>query len=277
MCKRKDPTDPLVKRCLETYNVNLLPLPRQRAVPGELYIQTGRKVKATSGSISRVIEPDVVLPEPYTEALPDMTGVASEAVDRKVGLGLLGNFLAAIGVPPGIVDDVKVGYQHSSTARVAFEFDDVTRESIDPFAIGSALVDHRFKHHPWVREGNRYLVAAGFVRSPSITIQAQDETLRAVDLGAGLVKVLEASAAVSAEQSGEGKIVVRGEQPLAIAVELYELRWDDEMQSFQMGGQREPVALVRGREVAPEPAFPAEDDEALLVVEDLEDEVAAVS
>jgi hypothetical protein len=129
-------------------------------------------VKATSGLISEVVEPEVLLPEPFNEPLPQMAGVASDSVETEFGLSLAGNFLAAVGVPPGVIDDLKVGYRRSATARVAFQFDDVTRDSIDPLAIGSALIDHRFKKHPWIHEDNRYFVAAGFVRSPSMSIRA---------------------------------------------------------------------------------------------------------
>lgn len=269
MCKRKNPTDPLVRRFLETYNVNLLPLPRKNATPGEIYVQTGRKVKAAPGGMSELIEPAVELPAPVSEQLPDMRGVVSKKVERDFGLGLLGNFLVAVGVPPGIVDNVKAGYKQSGTAKVAFEFDEVTRDVLDPLAIGSALVDHRFKRHPWVSEGNRYFVAAGFVRSPSITIQAEDASQHGVELGVEALKVLEASGAVSAEQAGEGTVVYKdaGAGSLAIGAELYELSWDDE-HGFLMGGQKGPVGLARGRRTPPPAAFPAPDDEALLEIED---------
>jgi len=266
MCKRSDPSDALVRRMLKLYNVNLLPLPRRSAEPGELYIQTGRKVKATSGSINAVIEPEVDLPEPYVEPLPDLTGVATEAVGADLGLSLLGNFLTAIGVPPGVVDEVKVGYRRSSTAHVKFQFEQVTRSSLDPFTIGTALIGHHFKAHPWIRDGNRYYAAAGFLRSSSISIVAQDSSSRTVELGAGVMTVLDATAEVTAEQGGDGTMAYRGADPLAIAVELYKLEYDDE-DGFRMGSQGKPVALMRGRDAPPEPDFPAEDDEALLYVE----------
>jgi hypothetical protein len=274
MCKRKDPADPLVRRFLKTYNVNLLPLPRRRAFPGELYIQSDRKVKATSGSINEVVEPDVVLPRAFSEPLPDLSGVASQAVEADLGLGLLANFLVAAGVPPGVVDEVRLGYRRSATARVAFEFSGVTRDSIDPFSIGTALIDHRLKRHPWVQPDSRYYVAAGFVRAPSISIHAHDGRRHAVELGAGVLTALEGSVAVSTERAGEGVLSYRGDESLAIGVELYELRYD-EQDGFRMGGQRQPVGLMRGRDIPPAADFPAEDDEALLVVEDLEPSPAA--
>jgi hypothetical protein len=266
MCKRKAPTDPLVRRFLKSYGVNLLPLPRRNAVPGELYIKTGPKVKATSGLMSEVIEPDVQLPAAYPEPLPKLKGVASNAVDWEFGLGLAGNFLTTLGVPPGVIDDVKAGYKDSSTARVSFQFDDVTRESIDPFAIGTALIGHRFKQHPWIRDGSKYYVAAGFVLAKSMSLSAQDADTYAVDVGAGVIKLLDAKAKVSVERTGDGTLAYRGTESLAIGVELYELEYD-RTDGFRMGGQLEPVDLQRGRDNPWNPSFPADDDEALLYVE----------
>ena len=56
MCKRRSPTDPLVRRFLQSYGVNLLPLPRRGAEPGELYVQTGRKVKVHSKAGELLVE-----------------------------------------------------------------------------------------------------------------------------------------------------------------------------------------------------------------------------
>lgn len=270
MCKRKNPTDPLVRRFLQSYGVNLLPLPRRGAEPGELYVQTGRKVKATPGGISEVIEPDVRLPDSFTEPLPDMEGKASSSIDANFGLGLAGNFLAMVGLPPGVIDDVKLGYERSSTASVSFAFHDVTRCSIDPLAIGTQLIGRRFKQHPMIHDGNRYFVAASFVRSPAISIHAEDASAQSLEVGAGVAKLVDGEAGVSVNRAGDGTLTYRGQESLAIGVELYELEFD-EQRGFLMGGQREPVALQRARDLPPDPAFPAEDDEALLYVEGPED------
>lgn len=271
MCTRKNPTDPLVREFLKTYSINLLPLPRRVARPGELYVKTGKKVKATPGWINELIEPDVDLPEPYLEDLPDLSGVVSETVNVDFGLTLLGNFLAGLGIPPGVIDKVKLGYHRKQTAQVAFQFSDVARESIDPFTIGSALIDRRFKQHPWVHEGNRYYVAAAFVSSNSIVVHAKDTGSNAVEVGAGVLSALDADARVCTEHAGEGAMAYRGQEPLAIGVELYDLEYDAERDAFLMGSQKEPVTLMRGKEGELTPAFPAEDDEALLEVEEPEE------
>jgi hypothetical protein len=270
MCNRRNPTDPLVREFLQTYSINLLPLPRLRARPGELYIKTGRKVKATPGWLDEVIEPAVELPEPYDEPLPDLSGVVSETVDLDFGLKLLGNFLAVLGIPPGIIDNVKLGYKHKQTERVAFQFSEVSRQTVDPVTIGSALIGHQFRSpHPWIRPGNQYFVAAAFVRSPSITVHATDAANGAIEVGAGVASALDADVGVTAEHAGEGKVRYRGKDRLAIGAELYELSYDADAKSFLMGAQKQPVALMRGKAVAPAPAFPGDDDEALLEVEDL--------
>jgi len=275
MCKRSNPTDPLVRRFLQTYNLNLLPLPRPVARPGELYVKTAGKVKATPGRIDALIEPEVDLPEPYSEQLPDLSGVVSETVEVDFGLGLLANFLAVLGIAPGIIDKVKLGYRDKRSAQLAFQFANVERDSIDPFTIGSTLIGHRFKDHPWVRPGNEYYVAAAFVRSRSIVVHAKDSSSAAVDLGAGLLSAFDGDASVTAQRAGGGAIAYHGQRSLAIGVELYSLEYDEQAGSFLMGGQKRPVALLRGRERELTPAFPAEHDEALLEIGELEQAGAA--
>ncbi len=275
MCKRTNPTDPLVRKFLQTYNINLLPLPRAVARPGELYVKTAGKVKATPGWIGELVEPEVDLDDAYSEKLPDLNGVVSETVGVDFGLTLLANFLIVLGIPPGIIDKVKLGYHHKRADKVAFQFANVTRESIDPFTIGSALIDHRLKNHPWVRPGNQYYVAAAFVRSRSIVVHAKDSSSRSVDVGAGLVGTVDADAGVTAERAGDGAMDYHGKKSLAIGVELYDLEYDTDDGTFLMGAQRRPVGLMHAKDNELAPAFPAEDDEALLEIGELEEPAAA--
>jgi hypothetical protein len=275
MCKRKNPTDPLVREFLQTYSINLLPLPRQHARPGELYIKTAGTVKATPGWINEIIEPEVELPEPFGETLPSLSGVVSEMVDANFGLKLLENFLFALGIPPGILDNVKLGYHKTNTTQVAFQFNDVSRQSIDPFTIGGGLIGRRLRPNPFVQEGNQYYVAAAFVWSPSIVVHARDAACTEVDLGAGLIGAVDADAGVKAERAADGAMTYKGREPVAFGVELYDLEYDSDRQSFLMGTQKQPVALMRGRRTKPTPAFPAENDEALLTVEEFEPAAAS--
>lgn len=268
MCKRRNPTDPLVREFLEEYSINLLPLPREGARPGELYVKTGRKVKAAPGWIDELIEPALALPDPYPEDLPELSGFVSNSVSTDFGLSLLGSFLSALGVPPGIINKVKIGYKDSHAEQVSFQFSDVTRSSIDPFTIGSALINHRFKKHPWVRKGNRYYVAAAFMFSPAIVVHAQESATDGLEAEVGVATLFDVGGDVSAKRTGKTGITYSGKSPLAIGVELYDLEYDTDGQTFLMGAQKEPVALMRGRQGELKAAFPADDDEALLAIED---------
>lgn len=273
MCKRRQShRDPLVDLFLRKYKVNLLPLPIETAQCGQLYVQRpAATLGAVPGSIAELVTPAVTLPEPSIgEQLADVAGERSSGVPVKLGLKLLGNFLTALGVPPRLIDNVHAGYEHSVSHTLHFAFRDATRDAMDPFSIGTALIDHRFNAgHPWVGPGNRYFISAGVIRSGSISIDAEDERSDQVDLGLEALKLAGLDASISVQRHESGTMTYGGDKRLAIGVELYDLRFDDAAGKFTMGDGNVAVDLRRGVEVELVPAFPAGDDEALLEVETL--------
>jgi hypothetical protein len=263
MCKRST-ADPLVRLFLDRYHLNLLPVPRERAACGQLYVKRGRAVSAP-GDVRELFEPAVELPPVLPdEVLADIAGTLSEKVTVKVGLSLLESFLVALGAA-GVVDKVKAGYQRSSASGARFRFADATRDSMDPLSLGTAFLDRRFiRRHAFVAPENRYYIVGAVVRTPSISILVEDQTSNAVDLGAEAMAVLDAEASVSAERLETGEIRYAGGKRLAIGVELYELRFDEGEQRLEMLTPEDVVDLRRGRPVAPSPVFLGEDDDAML-------------
>jgi hypothetical protein len=281
MCKRsRRRDDPLVDLFLSRYKLNLLPLPLKTAACGQVYVQRPHaRLGAVPGSIAELVTPKVVLPavDP-DEPLPDVAGERSSEVSLKLGLKLLGNFLLALGAAPAILDDLHAGYERSRATAVRFAFREATRDSMDPFSIGTALIDHTWiEQHPWVGVGNSYFVSAGVVRSKSISIETDAGSSAALDLGLDALSVAGADAGLSCKRHESGAVTYKGREPLAIAVELYDLRYNTELGKFEMGLEDVSGALRRGAEVELEPAFPAEDDEALLEVEELLEDASLAS
>src|SRR4051812_34524527 len=157
MCKRTT-RDPLVRTFLDEYGLNLLRIPREGADCGDLYVREGGRVSAP-GRLAELLEPKLELPSVQRgETLASLRGQFSDRVDLDAGLGLLQSFFAAVGAG-GVVDNVKAGYKRSRGRALRFCFPQATRDSVDPFALGSALIDKRFKErHPFVRPGNEYFV-----------------------------------------------------------------------------------------------------------------------
>jgi hypothetical protein len=263
MCKR-DTDDPLVRKFLDDYGVNLLRLPRENASCGDLYVKNGRRVSAP-GDLRGLLDPPPELP-PVTagEKLADLAGTISKKISFEVGIGVLEAFLAALGAA-GIVDKLKAELGRSRDSGLRFRFLQATRDSIDPIALGNAFFGSAFKtDHPLVSANSEFYVVGGVVRTPSISVALEDRQSHTVDLGAEVLHAVSADANVTVEREDTGEVTYRGRKPLAIGVELYSLHYDVDRKKFEMAPSDRALAL-RGRPLPPPPpALFAEDDEALL-------------
>lgn len=268
---RRDTTDKLIRQFLDDYQVNLLSMPGRRVGCGSVYIKAGKRITAP-GLLSEIIEPELTLEEPFPEDdLPDLSGSWSDSVSLSFGITLLGNFLTALGVG-GLVDKLQASVKETSARNIAFRFKKVSRESLSPAGLGTALVGHHFKPgHAWVHAGNQYFAVASVLRSASISIQGRDKQDTAVGLGAGLATVADADANVQVQEEDDHALTYHGHKPLAIAVELYELRWDAGRQELVFQTQRGPLRILGLREdEPPDPVFAGDNEDAFIEVEELE-------
>lgn len=255
MCTRKSP-DPLVRAFLDRYGLNLLSIPRKNVMCGDLYVASGALV-STPGSLSRLLVPAPVLPAPVTgEELADLTGVVSKAVSGDLGFGVLKNFLSALGAL-GLMSSLKAAYQSNNTSAIHFRFRDATRDYVDPMALGTAIKHSRFdRTHPFVADDNNYFLVAGVVRTPSISIVAEDARENAVNIDVGALKLAAANAGVDLKHTATGEVTYAGQEKLAIGVELYELVHDKEQDRLLLKIPKKPPRTLRGsRQRAVPPAF----------------------
>jgi hypothetical protein len=264
MCKRNT-TDPLVRTFLDDYGLNLLRIPRAGADCGDLYVKRGRAVSAP-GRLLELLEPELELPAVARgETLANLSGTFSSRFDLEVGLGLLESFFIAMGAG-GLVDKVKVGYQRGSGRALRFRFQDATRDSVDPLALGSALIGKRFRTlHPFVSSENEYFVVGAVVRTPSVSVTLEDQRSRAVELDAGVLTFVNAHARVSAARERRGEVTFGGHSPLAMGVELYELSYDERARRLEMRTAEDALPL-RAKPSPLRPAFVADEDDVLLDV-----------
>jgi hypothetical protein len=261
MCKRQT-NDPLVRLFLDEWRLNPLAVPRERAEPGDIWLKRSRQVVGPL-ELEPLLEAPVALPDADpTERLGDLNGTSSHAYELKVGLGLLGAFLTALGAGAA-VQKVEAGYERNRARTVSVRFSGVTRDAIDAGRLGRALSAARFdERHALAKEGDRRFVAAAVVRAPSLAIRAQDERKSTVTLEADVVAAVNAHASTTARTSEDGEVTYTGTSPLAIGVELYELsRREDGTLSMGLPGAAEFRA---GRRLPPAPAFIGDDDEALI-------------
>jgi len=269
MCRR-DTNDVLIRRFLDRYQVNLLSMPGRRVQCGSVYIKEGGRL-AAPGSLNDIVEPKITLEKPFVEdQLPDLSGTWSDAVSVNVGLGLMENFLTAIGAV-GVIDELRASVRRSNTRNIAFRFEHVSRESLSATGLGAALAGRRLsRSNPWIREGNQYYAVAAVLRSRSLSIQGRDEQDSAVDLGAGLATVVDTEVGVEVQRKSESELVFSGRDALAIGVELYELRWHEDEQelAFHTVKGTLPLRGIEERE-PPDPVFIGDEENVLIAPEEL--------
>jgi hypothetical protein len=245
---RRNTSDPLLKAFLETYQLNLLAIPRRDAQVGDMYVESGNGTVSMPGSIQSYLVPEPKLPRPRTgeTMAKKILTKQTRALKLKIGLGLLESFFKAIGATIAL-GKIKAAYEKNGASMVRFQLKNVTRDSIDPGAFGKALIPCRLnKKHPFVRDGNRYYVTVGVVRSPSITVTAEGSDATDVSVEAEAVK-----GAVSAK----GKLSVKTEaEALAFGVELVELAYDENERRFLMSGMDRAIA-IRGKKAKPKKMF----------------------
>lgn len=270
MCRR-DTNDILIRKFLDRYQVNLLSMPGRRVQCGSVYIKEGKRLTAP-GSLNDIVEPPVTLGKPFAEDdLADLSGTWSGSVSLKAGIGLLHNFLTALGAA-GLIDQLRASVQQTNVRNIAFRFREVSRESLSPTGLGAALAGHRLaRSNPWVKDGNQYFAVAAVLRSRSISIQGRDNQDSGADLGVGVATVADADAGVRVERESGSEVTYSGQVTLAIGVELYELRWDDDRQELMFHTPRGPVRILGIREdEPPDPVFVGAEENAFIDAEELE-------
>jgi hypothetical protein len=264
MCKRTS-SDPLVRLVLDRYRVNLLSVPRRRAECGQVYIRNGRRV-STGVNVRWLVEPDVELPPVYAdEPLADLAAARSDAVDAGIGLRLLETFLAALGAG-AVATRVGAQYGNRGVARLRFRITGARMDSVDPGSLGLALHGRRLRSdQPLVRKGNEYFIATGVVRAPSISVVAEDERGRIIDVGAEVAPIVDGRAGVSSQVTGDGEVSYAGVEPLAVGLQLCELHLrDGERVAMHAQDPEDGVQLAKA--IPPRPVFVAPGEDVLLDV-----------
>ena len=170
--------DPLISHFLDKYGLHLLAQPRESVAVGDMYVHD-QKTKQVSmlGEITEFYKPPLELPTVNAgERLADTAGVVSKSVSTKVGLGLLTVILKALGAI-GFENSISASYKSRGTKGVKFRFAGATRDSLESILLmGRELVRRDLMHDlPLFENTYRYYLVSGVVRTPSISIIAEDE------------------------------------------------------------------------------------------------------
>jgi hypothetical protein len=257
----RNSSDPLLDSLLKKYHLNLLSVPRENALVGDLYMQENNSnVVSTPGNIINFLTPKFEIPVvKQNEQMADVSGQVSKDISGKAGFDFLEGFLEKLGAA-GIGAKIRGAYEGSKNNKILFGYPNPKRDSVDPFEFGTKLMGHSFiTDHPLYAEGRRYYVVTGVAKTNSLSIELQGDEKQALDLNANIAEIGNASGGFKLENNQTGKITYTGDKNLVFGVELYELKYPKDGQKFSMS-PTENAKLLRGRP-GDEPAFIGDPDD----------------
>jgi hypothetical protein len=230
-----DLNDPLLKAFYNTYHLNLLSLPREKASIGDIYIDDGRRI-SSPGNITYFLKGNerFELPPTSTEYLSEVTGIVSNNVAVGVGFSFLEGFFGMLGAGD-ILSKLRIAYRSSNIQNIRFRFTQATRDYIDIFLLGNALYDQRVnENNAAYNKDDSYYLTTAVARAPSINIVAEGNNSKSINTGIKAMQITDATTDVKVEKINEGEITVAGKRSLAFGVELHELAYDPKKQTINI-------------------------------------------
>lgn len=239
---KRSTDDPLIRLFLDTYNLNLLQVPRENAAVGDVYVYDGRRT-SPPGNIRYLLDPPPDLPDMnIDERMADIEGVTSNSQSLSSGLGLLEGFLAAFGALP-VAAKARADFEKKGAAKLRFRIGAPTRDSVDPYALGAALTRSRLADdNPWWSMDNRYYLTSAVARTSSISVVAEDDASSTVSIDVEALKIAGASSGLTVERRSESEIVYSGSRPLVFGVEVCEMSYNEKSGRLRL---RNPEGAVR--------------------------------
>ncbi len=235
---KRNTSDPLARLMLDKYSLNLLPVPREDVAVGDLYIYDGKRNFPPS-SIKNFIEtngaPFEFPPIREGETMAGIAGTVSDTLDVNIGLEFAEEFLSAIS--GGIPVQLRAHYSSQNVKKVRFRFPDMRRDWLDVLLLNERLVGQKMKEqhrNSFYGKGYRYFVATAVARSQSISIIAEDQNMKALDMDIdpSLMKI---SPKLAVYSSRKGEVTFQGKKKLGFAIEVVELKYDEQKNEFSIG------------------------------------------
>jgi len=243
----RNSSDPLLNSLLKKYHLNLLSVPRENALVGDLYMQDNNSnVVSTPGNIANFLIPKFEIPAiKQNEQMADVSGQVSRDISGNAGFDFLEGFLEKLGAA-GVAAKIRGTYEGSKNNKILFGYPNPKRDSVDPFEFGTKLIGHSFMtENPLYSEGRRYYVVTGVAKTNSLSIELHGDEKQALDVNANIAEIANASGGFKLENNQEGKITYTGDKNLVFGVELYELEYPKDGHKFSMSPM-ENAKILRG-------------------------------
>jgi hypothetical protein len=219
-------TDPLIRKLLDDYNINLLSPPRETYRVGDVCMKNGDMVQRI-GSITDLLIPPLKLPRSRSEKLADISGQISGSANVNIALDFLAGFLNLIGAA-GMVNKIKTAFGTNTKSVVKISFPNSTRDFVDPVAFAKSMVGHEMDQlNPIYQPKAKYYVAAGVLRTSSISLVSDNAAMHAVKTEAKATVMANVSVRASTHSGSASRITFSHKQKtLAYGVQLFELTLD---------------------------------------------------
>ena len=220
-------TDPLIRKLLDDYNINLLSPPRETYRVGDVCMKAGDMVQRI-GSISDLLVPPVELPRSRREKIADISGQISASADVNIAVDFLAGFLTLIGAG-GIVNKIKTAFGGNTKSTVKISFPNTNRDFVDAIHLAKSVVGHRFDQaNPIYKPANKYYVAGGVLRTSSISLISENDAIGRINAEANAAVMANVSVQAKTQKGSESQITFSHKQKtLAYGVQLFELAADE--------------------------------------------------
>ncbi|HEY3384359.1 MAG TPA: hypothetical protein VGK32_21580 [Vicinamibacterales bacterium] len=220
-------TDPLIS-CLKAFGYSIVRMPTSDLEPLQLMLRSGRALERLGGLDAVLLTGRHARVPRITRNRPAaaVTGRRTGQLDAGVGLTLLGSVLAAMG---GSTVGVEAAYR--SARSVTFEFQDVSEDAIAVVDLDQYLADARVNpraHHvATLLDRDDLYVTTAVVKSPAITVRAQDDT--GIDLSVtvpALQQLIGGRVTISPADARTSALTYAGVVPLAFGFRAVRLFYD---------------------------------------------------
>jgi hypothetical protein len=151
--------------------------------------------------------------------------------------------------PVGIGAKIRANYEGHNAKTIKFRFSSPTRDYVeDPYYLNVKLQKHKIAEGNELKE-RRYYLVTGVVRSPSISLTAEDENARIVGGNVNVLETIGGSANLSIKESNNGDVTFMGKKSLAFGVELYELIYDRDKGQLRFSTVTKPIVVRKPGEI----------------------------
>lgn len=256
--------DPIVDTLRSVFHANIVEVPEERIKPLIVAAEADGRHTSFRGMLSVLLKQpsSYVDPTVLQSLMANISGQKSREVHVDIGLKILGNFLAAFGIP-----SINISAAFSGAQKVSFSFDNVIRYYVDDGSLGNELIGNA------INFGNpaaaifsvpdnlyRCYILDSTITSSDFTISVEQSSGNDFKINLPAIQqiVKQADVDVAVESSSSTSVTFTGQKHLCFAFSclLAELDANGRVISLPPGGELSPIRdmLARGASAVARPA-----------------------